>query len=304
MRTWPLLAYAGLYGLALGGLVLFEDVEPTEPLSVLAVFGIAFSGLAWWTTRGLTPRAAPVRFPRREGMAVLGYLAVLVAFITWGLPAVRALVQPGWPAELLVLASKIAAFVAVPILLWHGRFQYPLGVLFETRAGLGAGHWRPTVALAMAVIAFQAFLGRAGTEVMSSNLSAPALALALLAGFVWLVADVGIVEEVCFRGFLQTRLAAWADSQLAGLVAMALLFGLAHAPGFYLRPALSGEHLGAHPSLLLAVGYSVVYTSVAGLFYGVLWLRTRNLWVVALVHAAQDLLPTVAASLRHGFPGA
>jgi len=143
-----------------------------------------------------------------------------------------------------------------------------------------------------------------GTEVVSSDLSTPALALTLLAGYVWLVLDVGVVEEVCFRGFLQTRLAAWAGSQLAGLVAMALLFGLAHAPGFYLRPALSGEHVGTHPSLLLAVGYSVVYTSAAGLLYGVLWLRTRNLWVVVLVHAAQDWLPAVASALRRGFLGA
>ncbi len=65
-----------------------------------------------------------------------------------------------------------------------------------------------------------------------------------------------------------------------------------------------GEGVGTSPSLLLATSYSIVYTSVSGLYLGVLWLRTRNLWVVAVVHAAQDWLPTVLDSLRKGYLGA
>lgn len=72
----------------------------------------------------------------------------------------------------------------------------------------------------------------------------------------------------------------------------------------HLRPELMGEGVGTSPSLLLATSYSIVYTSVSGLYLGVLWLRTRNLWVVAVVHAAQDWLPTVLDSLRKGYLGA
>jgi len=291
MRARPLVAYAILYGITLASLVHFEALNPAEPLAILGIIGVGFSGLAWWTTRGLVPRAVPVRAPRREGLAALGYLAALAVFITWVLPAVRTLLPPGWPAELLVLVTKLAVFVATPIVLWPRTFGYPV-------------NWRPTVLLAVAIILFQALASQAGNTIAASDASAFTLVLVLLAGFVWLVAAVGVVEEVAFRGFLQTRLAAWASSELTGLVAAALLFGLAHAPGLYLRPALTGEHVGTHPSLLMAVGYSIVYTSVAGLFYGVLWLRTRNLWVVALVHAAQDLLPAVATTLRQGYPGA
>jgi membrane protease YdiL (CAAX protease family) len=48
----------------------------------------------------------------------------------------------------------------------------------------------------------------------------------------------------------------------------------------------------------MAVGYSIVVTSVAGFFLGVLWARTRNFAVVVVVHAAADLLPNVLPTLR------
>ena len=110
----------------------------------------------------------------------------------------------------------------------------------------------------------------------------------------WLFMEAGIVEEYFFRVLVQARVAALLRSEVAGLVVMALIFGLAHAPGLYLRPEATGEDLGAHPSMLTAVGYSIVITSVAGFFLGVLWIRTRNLLLLSLVHAVGDLLPNLA----------
>ena len=78
-----------------------------------------------------------------------------------------------------------------------------------------------------------------------------------------------------------------------------VLFGLTHAPGFYLRPAATQEALGPHPSLLLAVGYSIVVTSVASFFLGILWMRTKNLAVVIIVHAAADFLPNLVPFCRN-----
>lgn len=302
MRAWPLLAYAVLYALSLGVLSLREGLDPAEPLLVLATIGVGFSALAWWATRGLTPRSVHVRAPRREGPGVLAYLVLLTGFITWGLPAVRALASPGWPAELLVLAAKLSAFVALPIWIWRRRFGYSVADLLPLRDGL-RGHWRPTLVLSGAIVLFQALLGRARTELPGLDPSGLTF-LAFVGGFAWLVLDVGAVEEFTYRALLQTRLAAWADSDRLALVGAAVLFGLAHVPGLYLRPELMGEGVGASPSLLLATSYSIVYTSVSGLYLGVLWLRTRNLWVVAVVHAAQDWLPTVLDSLRKGYLGA
>jgi membrane protease YdiL (CAAX protease family) len=79
---------------------------------------------------------------------------------------------------------------------------------------------------------------------------------------------------------------------------MSLLFGLAHAPGLYLRTGLTQEGLPPHPPLLMAIGYSIVITSVAGFFFGVLWARTRNFALVVMVHAMADLLPDLLPTLR------
>ena len=116
--------------------------------------------------------------------------------------------------------------------------------------------------------------------------------------FLWLVLEAGVVEEFFFRVLLQSRLSAALRSELGGIVLMSLIFGLVHAPGLYLRTSMTQEGLPAHPSFLMAVGYSIVITSVAGFFLGVLWARTRNFLVIILLHAATDLLPNTLPTLR------
>lgn len=302
-RAWPVLAYGLLYAASLGLLHRREGLGLAEPLFVLIVVGVGFTGLAYWTTRGLQARPMEVRAPRREGAIALGLVVLVTVFITWGLPAVRALSAPGWFAELGVLLAKVLVFVGLPVLLCLSAGGYTLSAVFDWRHGL-RGHWRPTLVLAGAVLLIQVALGRVRTELPALHPALPTFTVVLALAFLWLLIDVGAVEEIFFRGFLQSRLAAWSGSELVGLVAMAVLFGLAHAPGLYLRPGLMGEAVGDHPSLLLAVGYSIVFTSVTGFYLGVLWLRTRNLWVLAVVHAANDLLPTVVDALRSGYLGA
>jgi len=125
------------------------------------------------------------------------------------------------------------------------------------------------------------------------------LAVGIPLVFAFLLIEVGLVEEFFFRTLLQSRLSAWLKSEVGGVVTAALLFGLVHAPGLYFRPAATQEGVGPHPSLLTAVGYSVVITSVAGLFLCVLWSRTRNLLLVMVVHAAGDLVPNLAPMIRN-----
>lgn len=97
----------------------------------------------------------------------------------------------------------------------------------------------------------------------------------LLARFVSNFLQNGFFEEFLFRGALQTRLRrivgpAWA------LVLQALLFGVWHL-------GLGYSNTG-HTGLLLAVASTVVYQAVAGLAFGVLFERTRNLLVPSVVH--------------------
>ena len=290
-----LAGYASLYAAVLTLLHWREGFDIGEPLLVLGVIGIAFSCLAFLATRGATALAVPVRDPRGECALLLGYLLlVVVPWLAFGAGRVR-----GWAAspavgESLVLATKLAIFVAFPLALFARR-GYRLG---DFLAGWGRGHLRAGLTLSAAALAFQSFFGRGLGDLRSLGLSPLALGAGVALGFAWLVVEVGLVEEFFFRALVQERAFALFRSESAGIVVMALVFGLAHAPGLYLRTAATQEGLGADPSLLAAVGYSLVVTSVAGLFFGVLWTRTRNLALVCLVHAAFDLVPDLAPWLR------
>ena len=72
-----------------------------------------------------------------------------------------------------------------------------------------------------------------------------------------------------------------------------MLFGLAHAPGFILRRAGLSEAIGENPSIIDAVAYAIVVLSISGIFFGIVWARTRNLAALIVIHAATDLLPNL-----------
>src|SRR5207253_9146103 len=147
------------------------------------------------------------------------------------------------------------------------------------------------VLLCGAILLFLYFLGLDAAPIRRGELNASPLAIGLPLCFVWLFIETGLVEEFFFRGLLQTRCAAWFKSEVSGVALMALLFGLAHAPGFILRHAGLEEAIGSDPSPADAIAYAIVILSVGGIFFGIVWARTKNLWAVMLIHAATDLLP-------------
>jgi len=157
---------------------------------------------------------------------------------------------------------------------------------------------KPALWMALAALVMQSILGRGLRDIRDAHLPAAILAVATPLCFVWLVVEVGVVEEFFFRVLLQERLAERLRSSWGGIVVAALLFGLVHAPGLYFRPSATQEAIGSHPSLLLAIGYSIVLTSLAGIFLGVLWSRTKNLAVVVIAHAATDLLPNLVPWIK------
>ena len=75
---------------------------------------------------------------------------------------------------------------------------------------------------------------------------------------------------------------------------MSMIFGLAHAPGFIFRHAGAVEGLGANPTALDAVAYSITTLAISGVFFGIIWARTKNLFALVLIHAAADLFPNLS----------
>jgi membrane protease YdiL (CAAX protease family) len=295
LRNRWLWAYFAIYAALLSGLVKSEGLEPAEPLFILAILGIGFSLLALLCTRGLAPLAYEVRAPKAELVFLCLWLLVITGYFVLGKSAVDAITKTEPGHMFLGTLVKLALFVAAPGFILVRWQNYSWADL--TPASLRVRNLQPAIWLSLAMLVFQAVFGRGLREIREAHVSWPlALAVVPLA-FIWLAVDAGLVEEFFFRALLQTRLARVLRSEVAGIVVAAILFGLVHAPGLYLRPQTTGEGL-SHPSLLFAIGYSVVIVSVAGLFLGTLWARTRNLAVVVVVHAATDLLPNLVDFMR------
>ena len=298
-RAWlwtSLGAYLAVYAALLAAMHVFEGFDPVEPLFVLCVYGVAFTALAWWSTRGVDVRDVPVRRPGAEAALVLLYFVFLTVFITFGFDAVRGGSQDEDLQRAAVIGAKLVSFVLLPFLLMRSLFGYGLRDFVDLRSGLG-GHWRPFVVVGIALVAFQLVVGRAGRELPALGAGAGELSVAAVLALVLATVEAGIVEEYFFRVLMLERLARLLRSGAGALVITSLLFGLAHAPGLYLRPELTGEGLG-EANLLLAVGYSVVILSVAGFLFGTLWLRTRNFLLVALLHGLNDCVPAIAETVH------
>jgi membrane protease YdiL (CAAX protease family) len=289
--------YLLLIGSSLARLGSRPGFAAGEALAGMVVFGLLFSLVAPGVTRGATPRPVEVRRPGPELAAVTAYLVVFAAvFLGWGLSALRAAV-PGEPQRSVVLlVAKLAAMVLAPALVLvatgHGwrellRFHRPDRV--ERRALLVMG---------VLLLLLQLVAGR-GPKLIEA-LPQPAWAIALAAPFAlaWMCLEAGLTEEFLFRVAFQTRAAAWLRSETAGLVAMAVLFGLAHAPGYVLRGAHAMEGFASAPDPLTAAAYSIVVVSPVGLAFGVLWARTRSLLLVVLLHGWTDLVPNLAEFVR------
>lgn len=283
-------AYLALWAAVLVTLRSFEGFGVSEALAALVILGAIFPALAMLATRGVPALPHVVRQPRIETMVLVMYLAVIAWVLVSGFGRIARFGNE--PLHSVVLLSvKLAAFVVFPAAITSALGRYRMVELIPI--SLRWRDLRPALWMSLAFLLMQSFLGRGLHDIREAHLPVWVLAVATPLSFAWLMIEAGVVEEFFFRVLLQERLAGVLRSPWGGLVMAAVLFGLVHAPGFYLRPAATQEALGAHPSVLMAVGYSLVLTSLAGLFLGVLWMRTKNFAVLVIVHAAGDFLPNL-----------
>jgi membrane protease YdiL (CAAX protease family) len=299
-NVWALLAFA-VYGVSLALLWRNPGFSHEDAISMLVVFGLAFPLVAWVTTLCARPLEIAVRANSAE-MGLLAFCLIgVILFLIWGTALSDALVPATWLGSprikfLVVFARKLIVFVAIPFVLFRFAFGYrwrDYGIQLAGLRALAGNHLLVVFILSAAILAFQYFFGGGAAPIRHGEFNAAQLLVGLPLCFLWLFLEAGLVEEFFFRGLLQTRLAVWLKSEIAGVALMALLFGLAHAPGFILRRAGLADAIGENPSAADAIAYAVVVLSVSGIFFGIVWARTRNLFAVMLIHAATDLLPNL-----------
>lgn len=291
-----LATYVAMYACVLSAMSRLGGFDPSDALGVAAVLGIGFSLAAWALTTGVKPLPYSVAQPARELIVLAVYFVALTAFVTWGFDWLRR-AFPADPAQSFALViAKLVTFVALPLWLMRGRFGYHWRQIAPS--GFSRRHVLTMISMSALFLIFQAVAGSGLHDIQASHVPGQTLAWGMPIAFIWLSLEAGVVEEFFFRVLLQSRLTALLRSELGGIVVASLLFGLMHAPGLYLRTGVTQEGLPSHPPLWMAIGYSIVITSAAGLVFGVLWSRTRNFALLVIVHGAADLLPDFLPTLR------
>lgn len=299
-NVWVLLGIAA-YGVGLAVLWRNPQFGHEDAIAELIIFGLAFPLLAWVTTLRAQPLAVTARRSAAEMWLLFACLIVVSLYLVWGAALSELFIPLNWLASprikfFIVFARKLIVFVAVPFLLFRVIFGYrrrDFGLQFAGLRALAGNHLPVVLGLSAAILLFQYFLGGGAAPLRRGEFQASQLAIGLPLCFAWLFIEAGLVEEFFFRALLQTRLAAWFKSEVSGVALMALLFGLAHAPGFILRHAGLEEAIGANPSPADSIAYAIVVLSVGGIFFGIVWARTKNLFAVMFIHAATDLLPNL-----------
>jgi len=291
-----LAGYIALYVATLYAMSRWGGFDPSDALAVAVLLGLGFSVVAWAVTIGAKALSCAVNQPAPELIVLAIYFVALTAFVTWGFDGLRR-TFPADPAQAYALViAKLAIFVALPFWMMRSRFGYRWRELAPSR--FKPRHVLAMLAMSALFVAFQAVAGRGLRDITAAHVHAQTLLWGMPIAFLWLTLEAGVVEEFFFRVLLQSRLTAVLKSELGSIVVASLLFGLMHAPGLYLRTGIMQEGLPPHPPLWMAVGYSIVITSVAGLVFGVLWSRTRNFALLTLVHGAADLLPDFLPTMR------
>jgi membrane protease YdiL (CAAX protease family) len=292
------IAYLVIYFLFLVGLNYYEDYPVEEPLALAVVIGIIFTLVAHLASRNAKQLAPNPPFEEGErvtlALLVIGVTLILMVRFDSLLPGELQSTAPA--GFILRVVRKVLTFVVIPYTVYrmvHKRNARDFGLAGSWREILSRRNLTILFSLAVVILMFQYFAGNGARPIREGQFSALQLGIAFPLTFVVLILEVGLVEEFFFRALLQSRLTAWMKSDVGGIVASGLLFGLAHAPGIYLRGAGAIDGLGTAPSFLTSIGFSIVALSVTSFFLGLMWARTRNLWLMMAIHATVDLLPSV-----------
>ncbi|MGC1797883.1 MAG: CPBP family intramembrane glutamic endopeptidase [Candidatus Acidiferrales bacterium] len=161
---------------------------------------------------------------------------------------------------LLALSTGVAAFVLL-------RRMEGIGYTIEWRRGFAGNvliHFAIFAAIAVAIGIRIGFLTYDPSVARLRSL--PLTIIGILFFTAW-------PEEFLFRGILQNLFSRTFRNQWIGLVAASIIFGFSH---IFHAPYPNWKY--------------VALATIAGLFYGHTWMKTKSLFPAALVHALVDIL--------------
>ncbi|UQE74013.1 CPBP family intramembrane metalloprotease [Gordonia sp. PP30] len=189
------------------------------------------------------------------------------------------------------------ALAAAGLAVGSGMTAADLGLARET---LGRGlRWSAAI-IAVVVVAIAAGLAIGPIRELFHNDAYRDLSWALLSAFVLIPWQTVVPEELLFRGVLLGALRR-RHTERTAVIAQALLFGLWHvvsATGLSTGNRGIGDVVGAGPAgVVLGILGAVAFTTIAGLLFGWLRVRTGSLLPSIALHWAANGAGAVAAAL-------
>ena len=226
------------------------------------------------------PLVPPLRLVRRSRNELIGLLALFLVTLAVSLAKGQ---------DVFVFAYIMTVVVALGGPRRHGRPWTDIGV----KGGFREDLRRVWPLAALVAVVFQvlpptvgiAFAAGHGGELLTeitSRLPVDVGSAAGLSAIVTLLAAtlvLTLVEEIVFRVVFQERM-SWYVGTPAAIVVAAALLGLAHAVGATGSPAV--------------VVFDVSGVVLDGVFFGLIYARTHNLWVTWATHYAADVVGVIA----------
>jgi membrane protease YdiL (CAAX protease family) len=236
---------------------------------------------------------------KKEFWVLIALTFWIIFYITYGGNLVNKILPANWIENppvysIIIFLRKLVFFVLIPFAIYKflgftlsdfGLSKCPVKIFSQRSLAI-------FLLLSIGASCFQYFLSNGAKPFRHGEFNTSQLIIGLPLCFIYLFFDAGLIEEFFFRGLLQSRLSASLKSTTGGIIVSAIIFGLVHAPGLYLRGAGS-EGIEEQLPFSFFSAYTIVYMSTAGLFLGVIYNKTKNLWLVMAIHAAVDLLPNL-----------
>ena len=197
-----LLLYCGAFAILSGN----KSFDATDAVVVLIVFGLVFPLIAWITTRHAIPLSISIRCGAPELIVLIPYVLAMSLYLIGGpqwidqhLP--KALSESQQIKFFVTLTKKLFIFVAVPFAIFRFCFGYRVrdfGVQREGLRALRGNHLPVVLVVAGAFLAFQYFVSGGGAAFRREHFTTFQLLLGLPLCFIWLLLEVGLVEEFFF----------------------------------------------------------------------------------------------------------
>ncbi|WP_410660989.1 CPBP family intramembrane glutamic endopeptidase [Amycolatopsis sp. lyj-112] len=288
------------WGLLIGGLAVFvaapalllatghDTIKPSSDSDKrLSLWGAVIPALAGMILACAIPLHVPSLLPRANdrdrlkrqalALAAVAFLWPLALFLVSAIGDQAQLVRDIWGL------AKPIVFLVLPLVLL--RILRPPGEPdpFRLRPAWWPRHAWQWLGPVPAVLAFGWLyvLGPFAAPLPTAEDYPDPVFLAVGATLTFFTANV--LEEVFFRGMLQTRLEAL-FGRWPGILLASLLFAWLHLP-------THAQGTSAWAGLPLTLGAIVAFQGVFGLFTGYLWSRYRTLWAPIAAHTAMNTFP-------------